>query len=275
MCSHGIFSVKNLCIYHNSAIKTDRTPIFWGDQDRRPREQSQQQKNHDPQFTNQDRFNGTVTTFNGQHNYLKSSLIRFKRSWWVTIRTISTFYGWSKSRYRLDVFKKRMRRLKTARTLLSSISPRSMFNMDQSTSPMQKIRLFEKLPEWDVSPLEALEISFRHLIFLSSSKGCFSITFWGITRNTLCMLQTGMNGPRLLRGLLLKEMRSNPSEMPPSANSICDQMSREGETFWSQAESACVSGLTTRQGDIIFDYKLSNFWLMWPNVNAERRWSYG
>jgi hypothetical protein len=49
----------------------------------------------------------------------------------------------------------------------------------------------------------------------------------------LCILQTGINGPRFLLGLLLKEIRSSPSEMRRSANSICDQISRGCETFLS------------------------------------------
>jgi hypothetical protein len=55
-----------------------------------------------------------------------------------------------------------------------------------------------------------------------------TVMWWDIT---LCILQTEMNGPRLLRGLVLKEIRSNPSEMQRSANSRCDQISREGETL--------------------------------------------
>jgi hypothetical protein len=50
-------------------------------------------------------------------------------------------------------------------------------------------------------------------------------------KGTLCILQNRMNGPRLLRGLLLKKIRSNPSEMRRSVNSICDWISRKSETF--------------------------------------------
>jgi hypothetical protein len=105
---------------------------------------------------------------------------------------------------------------------------------------------------------------------LTSMKRFWANNF-GIS-STLWILQTGMNGPRLLRGLLLKEIRSNPSEIPRSVKpNLTIRLNGRWfiRPFWNQAERTSVSDLTALERDIIFDCKLSSFW--WYNQTWMRR----